>query len=113
MTIRIIRRRENHDKTYCRYLRDMKKQIYSETNQAFVEWLKSERERKGLSLREVGKLVGRHHSIIGNVETQVRRMDVAEFVEYCELLGLTPQDCFDYIKRKKELSRLASNQKLS
>lgn len=91
----------------------MKKQIYSETNEAFVEWLKLEREKKGLSLREVGKLIGRHHSIIGNVETQVRRMDVAEFIEYCDLLGLNPQDCFDYIEKKKELSRRVFNQKLS
>lgn len=91
----------------------MKKQIYSETNEAFVEWLKLEREKKGLSLREVGKLIGRHHSIIGNVETQVRRMDVAEFIEYCDLLGLNPQDCFDSIKKKKELSQRVFNQKLS
>jgi len=91
----------------------MKKQIYSETNEAFVEWLKLEREKKGLSLREVGKLIGRHHSIIGNVETQVRRMDVAEFIEYCDLLDLNPQDCFDYVKKKKELSQRVFSQRLS
>ncbi|MFK3978593.1 helix-turn-helix domain-containing protein [Shewanella vesiculosa] len=80
----------------------MKKQLYSATNEAFVSWLKKEREKKGLSLRQVGELIGRHHSIIGNIETQVRRMDVAEFYEYCEQLNLDPHDCFNYIRSSKE-----------
>lgn len=98
----IIDRLENRDKAFCLYIHDaMKKQLYSATNEAFVSWLKMEREKKGLSLRQVGNLIGRHHSIIGNVETQVRRMDVAEFFEYCEQLGLNPDDCFKYIKNKR------------
>lgn len=85
----------------------MKKQIYTSTNEAFVAWLKQERRNKGLSLRQLADLIGRHHSIIGNIETQVRRMDVAEFYEYCEKLGLNPEDCFRFIKatKKKEALR--------
>ena len=80
----------------------MKKQLYSATNEAFVSWLKKEREKKGLSLRQVGELFGRHHSFIGNFETPVGRMDVAEFYEYCEQLNLDPHDCFNYIRSSKE-----------
>jgi len=79
----------------------MKKQIYTKTNEAFVCWLKQQRESKGLTLRQVSEIIGRHHSIIGNIETQVRRMDVAEFYEYCELLELNPHDCFDFIASNK------------
>lgn len=78
----------------------MKKQIYTQTNEAFVEWLKNERNNKGLTLRQVGEIIGRHHSIVGNIENQIRRMDVAEFYEYCKLLDLDPCECFEYIKIK-------------
>lgn len=78
----------------------MKKQIYTQTNEAFVEWLKNERNNKGLTLRQVGEIIGRHHSIVGNIENQIRRMDVAEFYEYCKLLDLDPCECFEYIKTK-------------
>lgn len=77
----------------------MQKQLYSSTNQAFVSWLKQAREEKGLSLREVGQIIGRHHSIIGNVENMSRRMDVAEFFVYCEALELDPSDCIEHLKK--------------
>lgn len=80
----------------------MEKQIYSETNEAFVEWLKQQRKDKGLSLRQVGEKINRHHSIIGNVERKVRRMDVAEFYEYCLELNLDPHDCIAYLEQAKK-----------
>jgi len=83
----------------------MQKQLYTSTNEALIEWLKQERKKKGLSLRQVGELIGRHHSIVGNIETQVRRMDVPEFYEYCRLLELNPHDCFDFIEKKLSHSK--------
>lgn len=79
----------------------MKKQLYSATNEAFVKWLREQREAKGLSIRQVGDLIERDFSIVSKIETQVRRMDVAEFYEYCETLGLDPKECFDYIRKNK------------
>lgn len=81
----------------------MKKSIYSDTNEIFVEWLKQAREAKGLSLRKVGEIISRHHSIIGNVETKVRRMDVAEFIVYCEELDLNPHEAIDHIQKQRKL----------
>lgn len=77
----------------------MQKQLYSPINEAFVSWLKNAREAKGLTLRDVGKLIGRHHSIIGNVENMSRRMDVAEFFVYCEALELDPNECIEALKK--------------
>ncbi len=79
----------------------MQKQLYSTINQDFVAWLKKAREDKGLSLRDVGQIIGRHHSIIGNVEGLSRRMDVAEFIVYCEALGVDPSDCIEYLKSQR------------
>ena len=79
----------------------MQKSIYSKTNELFARLLRNARESKGLSLRQAAELIGRHHSIIGNVETQVRRMDVVEFIEYCERLELDPHEAIDYLLENK------------
>ncbi|MCW8349208.1 hypothetical protein MD535_24795 [Vibrio sp. ZSDZ65] len=52
--------------------------------------------------------IGRHHSVIGSIETQVRRMDVSEFYEYCEILGLEPRDCFQFIKAWKTKKNMST-----
>lgn len=80
----------------------MQKSIYTDTNESFVRWLKQAREDRGLSLRQVGEIIGRHHSIIGNVETKVRRMDVAEFIEYYLEIGLDPHDAIDHVIKQKQ-----------
>lgn len=84
----------------------MKKTIYSETNEIFIEWLQKKRSEKGLSLRDVGRLIDRHHSIIGNVENKVRRMDVAEFIHYCEELDLDPHEAISFILKRRALTKL-------
>jgi hypothetical protein len=67
---------------------------------AVYKWLQRARKNKKATLRNVGEIIGRHHSIIGNVETKVRRMDVAEFIVYCEEIGLDPHDDIEYIQRQ-------------
>jgi len=66
----------------------MRSSTYSNKYSALRAWLKSKREEKGLSLREVAELVGRHHSVIGKMEQDRRKIDVVEFVEYCEALEI-------------------------
>ncbi len=70
----------------------MRSSTYSNEYAALRAWLKTKREEKGLSLREVGELVGRHHSVIGKMEQDRRKIDVVEFVEYCHALEIDPAD---------------------
>lgn len=70
----------------------MRSSTYSKEYAALREWLKRKREEQGLSLRDVGELVGRHHSVIGKMEQDRRKIDVVEFVEYCQALGLDPKE---------------------
>lgn len=73
----------------------MKPSAYSRKYAALRAWLKAKRQGLGLSLRDAGALVGRHHSVIGKLEQNRRRIDLAEFVEYCEALGLDPHEGLD------------------
>lgn len=70
----------------------MKPSAYSPNYDKLRAWLKSQREEKGLTLREVSERYGRHHSIIGKLEQDRRRIDIIEFVEYCRVLDVDPHE---------------------
>ena len=53
--------------------------------------LRAMREEAGLTQRELGKQLGKPQSWVHNCETANRRVDVAEFVAWCEACGVKPQ----------------------
>lgn len=63
------------------------KTIYSPESIRFCSWLRDQREAKGLTMRDAGKLLDKPHSFVAKVETGQRRLDVIEFVWYCQILG--------------------------
>lgn len=70
----------------------MKKSIYSNDSGVLTSFLKKGRADAGLTIRQLAEKMGVHHSIIGKIETGERRLDVIEFVEYCKILGVNPQE---------------------
>ncbi|WP_158681576.1 helix-turn-helix domain-containing protein [Microbulbifer pacificus] len=75
----------------------MKRTHYSYEHEKLREWLKQQREERGLSIRAAADLVGRHHSIIGKIEQERKRIDIAEFVEYCLVLQADPHEGVDVL----------------
>lgn len=75
----------------------MLKTIYSDEYSDLLSWLKSEREKANLTMREVASRLDVHHSWVGRVETGERRLDVMEFVRYCEGLGVDPHKGLDQL----------------
>jgi transcriptional regulator with XRE-family HTH domain len=55
-----------------------------------LDWLKAARENKGLTMRDLSARLGKPHSYVQKVEQGERRLDVVEFVWYCEALELNP-----------------------
>ncbi len=55
-------------------------------------WLIKAREESGLSIRALGERLGVHHSIVGKIEDGSRKLELFEFVEYCEALDLDPSE---------------------
>ncbi len=53
--------------------------------------LRQMRERAGLTQRQLGTRLRRPQSWIYNCETGNRRVDLAEFVTWCEACGVRPQ----------------------
>lgn len=56
--------------------------------QKVPELLRDLREKAGLTQRALGDLLGKPQSWIYNCETANRRVDVAEFCEWCEACGV-------------------------
>ena len=70
----------------------MKKTLHSPEYQKLTEWLKLQREAKGMSMRELGEKLEISHSFIGKVEQRERKLDVIEYIAYCKALGVSPLD---------------------
>ncbi len=45
-----------------------------------------------MSLRSLADILGRHHSVVGKLEQDRRRIDVIEYIEYCEAVDADPRE---------------------
>ena len=77
----------------------MIKSIASKRYLSLVHWLKASRLEQGLTMRELGKLIGRPHQFIGKVESAERRLDVYEYVQYCSALNVNPEEGLAYLHK--------------
>jgi transcriptional regulator with XRE-family HTH domain len=57
-----------------------------------ISWLKDARKAQGLTMRELAQKLEVPHSFIGKVEQCERRIDVIEYIKYCQALNINPND---------------------
>lgn len=60
-------------------------------------WLVQHRHANGLSIRALAEKLGIHHSIVGKIEDGSRKLDLLEFIEYCDALNVDPHYGIDEI----------------
>jgi len=70
----------------------MKKTISSENYLSLLKWLKTNRLEQSLTMRDLAVKLKVPHSFIGKVESAERRLDVQEYVLYCEALQINYQE---------------------
>lgn len=82
--------------------------------QAFLDLLRSWRAEAGLTQAEVGQRLGNTQTFVSKVERGERRLDVVEFAEWCEALGLAPDHAFErfLLERGKGRDRKISARRL-
>jgi transcriptional regulator with XRE-family HTH domain len=73
------------------------KTLYSPDSLKISHWLRTQRELKGLTMRQAGELLSKPHSFVGKTEIGQRRLDVVEYVWYCRCLG------FDALEGLREI----------
>ena len=59
-------------------------------NKAMAQQLKTMRLDAKLTMRQLGTKLNVPHSFVGKIEREGRRVDVGEFVIYCEAMGYDP-----------------------
>lgn len=64
--------------------------IHSDEWRRLATWLREQREAKGLTMRDLAVKLGVPHSLVGKVEQRERRLDVVEYLIYCEALEVSP-----------------------
>ena len=65
----------------------------------FPEWMKAERERRGLTQRDLAEMAGVHFSTIANTETGRREPTADVIVSVCSALDLTPKETIGWLAR--------------
>lgn len=78
------------------------KSIHSKETEILCAWLKQQREHKSLTMREAARLIDKPHSFIGKIESGQRRLDVVEYIWYCQKLGLNPNEGINLIASVKK-----------
>ena len=82
---------------FLKKIKIMIKHINDPRYKALIEWLKSTRIEKGLSVRDVGKLLDEPHQFVVKIETYERKLNVLEYVQYCEALETSPSEGLELI----------------
>lgn len=77
----------------------MKPSPYSPHYEKLRSWLKQKREESGLSLRAASEVMGRHHSVLGKMEQDRRKIELSEFIEYCQVIEADPHEGMDVMIR--------------
>ncbi len=76
---------------------NLRKSIYSPEHCHLRELFIARRKELGLSQRALAEKLEVIYSLVGKIETGERRLDVFEFIEYCNVLQLSPNDVLSKI----------------
>jgi transcriptional regulator with XRE-family HTH domain len=78
----------------------MKTMIKSPHDKKYLElldYLRSVRIERGLTVRQFAPLIGETYQIVSKIETGTRKLTVYEFVQYCDALGVNPKKVIEIL----------------
>ena len=78
----------------------MIKSINTEKYQKLLSWLKEERLSRGLSIRDLALVIDEPFQFISKIETAQRKLNIHEYVQYCEALNLDPLKGLEILSKK-------------
>lgn len=78
----------------------MIKSINTEKYQDLINWLKQGRLAKGLSVRDLALLIDEPFQFISKIETAQRKLNIHEYIQYCEALNLDPVEGIALLSQK-------------
>ena len=83
------------------------KTIHTSEYKKLLVWLRDCRKEKGLTMRTVAQSLKIPHSWVGKVEIGERRLDIAEYVKLCRVMGADPHVGMSLMEKQMRAPRLA------
>ena len=68
----------------------MIKNVHHPAYIALIDLLVTERNRQGLTVRQLAEIIGEDGSFVTKVETRVRKLSAIEYFQYCKALEINP-----------------------
>lgn len=75
----------------------MGKQLRNARHKALMAAVAAARQKAGMTQRDLAKRLGRAHSFVGKIESGERQLNVLEFCELADALGVSPKELFSKI----------------
>lgn len=75
----------------------MKTSSYSLHYEKLRTWLKQKRALTSLTLRDLAPMIGAHFTSVGKMEQDRKKIEIVEFVKYCQAIGADPHEGLDII----------------
>lgn len=79
----------------------MSKHLRSARHKALIAALKAARESAGITQRELARRLDRAHSFVGKIESGERQLNVLEFCEYADALGVNAAEVIGAIVKAR------------
>ena len=76
------------------------KSIYRKEYQAFIQRLRSKRLEAGLTQQQLSALLGKPQSFVSKFENGERRLDILEFFEITQAMGVDPLEIIQDLTRE-------------
>jgi cytoskeletal protein RodZ len=77
----------------------MNKAITSEKYNQLNALFKQQRIALGLSMRDLGVIIKEPHSFVQKVEANQRKLDIFQYVQYCEALQINPAEALKILMK--------------
>lgn len=78
----------------------MPNSVHSHRYRQLLSVLVATRRKQDLTQAELGRRIGKNQPFVSKFEHRVRRLDVIEFVDVCEALGIDPSALLRRLKKK-------------
>lgn len=75
--------------------------LAKQCNQIMAEQLRVLRQDANLTMRQLATELNTPHSFVGKIELSGRRLDVGEFVQYCQAMQQNPVEVLQAIVDKQ------------
>ena len=75
----------------------MKTSAYSLHYERLRSWLKQKRTLTSLTLRDLAPMIDSHFTNVGKIEQDRKKIEIVEFVKYCQAINADPHEGLDVI----------------